>query len=235
MLTPALDCAQPIVPFWGYPLTVHLNMDQVDVHVEFRTEVHFQNDTESDIAASPRYTNSQYVNFQYSSAHHNSPLGEQPDTEYMAIIVVVVIFVVLFISVNLVLDFFGVWFWVAFAAAFVNLLLCMWLMCGPGCKDPLVLLRPQQSCPAILGDAFQRRDSRGRRSEEGGNEEEASSQEINEEEGRTASPSALITTPSAPSPSPVNYDPNLDQIQFEPPPSYQEALSMKVQEEIKLE
>ena len=195
-----------------------------------------QTDTQSDVGVSPGYITSQYVSFHYSSAHHpNNPL---PDTEYMAIIVVVVIFVVLFVSVNLVLDFFGVWFWVAFAAAFVNLLLCMWLMCGPGCKDPLVLIRgPQQSCPAStsptsLGGAFQRRrDSRGRRSEEEEGSVDASSQEIGEE-GRPASPPAIsITTPSALSPSPTNCDLHLSQLQFEAPPSYEEALSMKVQEE----
>ena len=194
-----------------------------------------QTDTQSEVGVSPGYINSQYVNFHYSSAHHpNNPLDlEQPDTEYIAIIVVVVIFVVLFISVNLVLDFFGVWFWVAFAAAFVNLLLCMWLMCGPGCKDPLVVLRgPQQSCPAStspssLGGAFQRgRDSRGRRSEEGG-----SVGEIGEEERPASPPAVLITTTSASSPSPTNCDLH----QCEAPPSYEEALSMKVQEEMKFD
>ena len=193
-----------------------------------------QTDAQSDVGVSPGYINSRYTNFHYSSAHPNNPL-EQPDTEYITIIVVVVIFVVLFVSVNLVLDFFGVWFWVAFAAAFINLLLCMWLMCGPGCKDPLVVLRgPQLSCPALtsptsLGVAFQRRrDSRGRRSEEGG-----SVGEIGEEE-RTASPPAfIITTTSSSSPSPTNCDPHLSQLHFEAPPSYEEALSMKVQEETK--
>ena len=165
-------------------------------------------------------------------------MAEEPDTEYIAIIVVVVIFVVLFVTVNLVLDFFGVWFWVAFAAAFINLLLCMWLMCGPGCKDPLALFRrSQQSHPALtsstfLGGTFQRRNSSERRSEEGGSLG-APSQEIGEE-GRTASPPAFIPA-SAPSPSPTICDPHLPtmELQFEAPPSYEEALSMKRQEEMK--
>ena len=195
-----------------------------------------QTDTQSEVGVSPGFITSQYVNFHYSSAHHpNNPL---PDTEYMAIIVVVVIFVVLFVSVNLVLDFFGVWFWVAFAAAFVNLLLCMWLMCGPGCKDPLVLLRglhqshPALTSPTSLGGAFQRRrDSRGRRSEEEEGCVEASFQEIGEEERPASPPAVLITTTSASSPSPTNCDLH----QCEAPPSYEEALSMKVQEEMKFD
>ena len=62
---------------------------------------------------------------------------------------------------------------------------------------------------------------------------EASSQEINEEEGGTASPTALTTTTtSAFSPSPANCDMTLEQVQSEPPPpSYEEALSMTAQEE----
>ena len=197
-----------------------------------------QNDSQSDVGVSPGYINSQYANFQYSSTHHPShTLAEEPDTEYIAIVVVVVIFVVLFVSVNLVLDFFGVWFWVAFAAAFINLLLCMWLMCGPGCKDPLACVQgSQQTHPAViltsptsLGGAFQRRESFGRRSEEGGSLR-VSSEEIGEE-GRTASPPPALTTTPASSPSPTYCDPL--EVQFEAPPSYEEALSMKAQEEVK--
>ena len=72
------------------------------------------------------------------------------------------------------------------------------------------------------------------RSEEEGVSVEASLQEIGEE-GRTASAPVLITATSPSSPSPTYCDLHLSQLQFEAPPSYEEALSMKVQEEMKFD
>ena len=79
-----------------------------------------------------------------------------------------------------------------------------------------------------LGGTFQRRESRERGSLA------ASSQDI-EEEGRTSPPPILISA-SAPSPSPTVCDPHLHPLEseFDAPPSYEEALTMKGQEGIKL-
>ena len=177
-------------------------------------------------------------------AHHH-PLEEHPDTEYIAIIVVVVIFVVLFITVNLALDFFGVWFWVAFVAAFINLLLCMWFMCGPGCKDTSAFSqRSQQNRPTLripttsLGGTvprqracIQRRvdeifgDPTSQESGEGGS---ASSPALIE----ASAPSQTDCNHHSPSPPQTNDNHNSHSLetQLEDPPSYEEALSMRIQE-----
>ena len=179
-------------------------------------------------------------------AHHHA-LEEHPDTEYIAIIVVVVIFVVLFITVNLALDFLGVWFWVAFVAAFINLLLCMWFMCGPGCKDTSAFSqrsqqnRPTLRIPTSVGGTVPRPRACIQRRVDEIFGDPTSQESV---EGGSASSPALIEA-SAPSqtdcnnyqlPSPpqtnCNHNPHSLETQLEDPPSYEEALSMRIQQVI---
>ena len=165
-------------------------------------------------------------------AHHHA-LEEHPDTEYIAIIVVVVIFVVLFITVNLALDFFGVWFWVAFVAAFINLLLCMWFMCGPGCKDTSAFSqRSQQNRPTLrnpttsVGGTVPRQRACIQRRVDEIFGDPTSQESV---EGGSASSPTLIEA-SAPSQTDCNHNPHSLETQLEDPPSYEEALSMRIQE-----
>ena len=167
-----------------------------------------------------------YVNFQASSGHRNHSLAEEPDTEYIAIVVAVVVFIVLFVTVNLVLDFFGVWFWVVFGAAFASLLLCMWIMCGPGCERTTAFAQQRDSASARTIPEFRKTldggESRGTISE---NEERFHelSKEVSEE-GGSNSPSESESA-RMPSPPHLTCEPVEVDIHVEPPPTYEEALS----------
>ena len=83
------------------------------------------------------------VNFQTSFSHRSHSLAEEPDTEYIAIVVAVVVFIVLFVTVNLVLDFFGVWFWVVFAAASSAFCFACGLCAGLGARELLLALNKE--------------------------------------------------------------------------------------------
>ena len=163
------------------------------------------------------------VNFQTSFSHCNHSLAEEPDTEYIAIVVAVVVFIVLFVTVNLVLDFFGVWFWVVFAAAFVSLLLCMWIMCGPGCERTIACSQQRDSALARTMSEFGTLD--GRENSENEERFHELSEEVREEEG-SDSPSESESA-RIPSPPHLICEPVEVEIHFEPPPSYEEALSMR--------
>ena len=165
-----------------------------------------------------------YVNFQASSGHRNHSLAEEPDTEYIAIVVAVVVFIVLFVTVNLVLDFFGVWFWVVFAVAFVSLLLCMWIICGPGCKRTIACSQNRDSALARTMSEFGTLDGRESRGTISENEERFHelSKEVSEE-GGSNSPSESESV-GLPSPPHLTCEPVEVEIHFEPPPSYEEAL-----------
>ena len=161
------------------------------------------------------------VNFQASFSHRNHSLAEEPDTEYIAIVVAVVLFIVLFVTINLTLDFFGVWFWVVFAAAFASLLLCMWIMCGPGCQRTIACSQKSDSALARTMSEFGTLD--GRENSENEERFHELSEEVSEEVG-SDSPSESESA-RLPSPPHLTCEPVEVEIHFEPPPSYEEALS----------